>query len=206
MTFPDTRFTDLSAFMDAYGQQYERAFGRVDRAAVVAACSAIEKAYLNHRTVFVCGNGGSAAIANHMVCDHGKLIGTDTGIRVRVQSLCNSNELLTAISNDITYEDVFAFPLKSMAQPGDVLLTISGSGTSRNIVKAIEAAQGMQLTTIAFTGFDGGKSGGMSDIHVHVPSDNFGVVEDIHQSLMQIVAQFIRMSHMDPQLVADRRF
>ena len=93
-----------------------------------------------------------------------------------------------------------------MAQPGDVLLTISGSGTSRNIVKVIEAAQGLQLTTIAFTGFDGGKSGGMSDIHVHVPSDNYGIVEDIHQSLMQIVAQFIRMGHMDPQLVAERRF
>lgn len=206
MTFPDIVYPTIAGFMDAYGQEYAKAFALVDRSVVAEVSQLFEATYLRHGTVFVCGNGGSAAIANHMVCDHGKLIGTDTKVRVRIQSLCSSTELMTAIANDIAYEEVFAFPLRSMAQPGDVLLTISGSGQSPNIVKAVEAAQSMGLATVAFTGFTGGKSGQMSDFHVHVPCDNYGVVEDIHQSLMQIVAQFIRMSHMEPHLVSERRF
>lgn len=206
MSFPEAPFADIASFMDAYGEQYAKAFERVDRSAVVSVAHLFEATYRQHRTVFVCGNGGSAAIANHMVCDHGKLIGTDTDLRVRIHSLSNSSELMTAIANDIAYDEVFAFPLRSMALPGDVLLTISGSGQSPNIVKAVETARSMGLKTVAFTGFTGGSSGEISDIHVHVPSDNYGVVEDIHQSIMQIVAQFIRMSHMEPHLVSERRF
>lgn len=206
MTFPNAVYPTIAGFMDAYGHEYAKAFALVDRSAVAEVSLLFEATYTRHGTVFVCGNGGSAAIANHMVCDHGKLIGTDTELRVRIQSLSNSSELMTAIANDIAYDEVFAFPLRSMAQPGDVLLTVSGSGQSANIVKAVETARSMGLKTVAFTGFTGGASGEMSDIHVHVPSDNYGVVEDIHQSIMQIVAQFIRMSHMEPHLVSERRF
>lgn len=206
MKFPAVAYPDIADFMADYGREHHAAFGKVDREAVAAAAKLFDATYRNHHTVFVCGNGGSAAIANHMVCDHGKLIGTDTKLRVRVQSLCSSNELMTAISNDLSFEDVFAFPLRAMAQPGDVLLTISGSGESPNVLKAQQTAREMGLSTVAFTGFDGGKSARRADINVHVPCQNYGIVEDIHQAIMQIIAQFIRMSHMDSALIATRKF
>lgn len=206
MTFPDTRFQNVSNYMDAYASQHQAAMQGVDRSALSAACDILEAAYLQNNFVFVCGNGGSAAIANHMVCDHGKLIETDTSIKVKIHSLCNSVELMTAIANDISYEDVFAYPLRSMGLKSDVLLTISGSGESPNVVKAAETAKELGMQVIAFTGFSGGKSADISDVNVHVPSENYGIIEDIHQGLMQVIAQFIRMKHMEEFLISQRRF
>jgi D-sedoheptulose 7-phosphate isomerase len=206
MTFPDIKFQNVSDYMDAYAFEHQTAMNGVDREALSTASDILETAYLQNNTVFVCGNGGSAAIANHMVCDHGKLIGTDTLLKVRIHSLCNSAELMTAIANDISYEEIFSYPLRSMGQDSDVLLTISGSGQSPNVIKATEAAKELGMHVIAFTGFSGGKSAELSDVNVHVPSDNYGIVEDIHQGLMQVIAQFIRMKNMEEGLISQRRF
>jgi D-sedoheptulose 7-phosphate isomerase len=206
MSFPDQSFSTVSRYLEAYISEHEKAFKAVDPSRLMAATEILDTAYQQGHTVYVCGNGGSAAIANHMVCDHGKLVQTDTPLRVKVVSLCSSNELMTAISNDISYDEVFAYPLRSMGQNDDVLLTISASGASPNVVKAIEAAKEMGITSIAFTAFSGGQSAELADVNVHVPCDNYGIAEDIHQSLMQIIAQFIRMRHMDSMLVAQRRF
>ena len=206
MTFPDTLFQTLPSYFDAYRREQRQAFEAVDNTLFEAAAGLIEATYINGHTVFVCGNGGSAAIANHMVCDHGKLVQTDTNIHAKIISLCNSSEMLTAIGNDISFDDVFAYPLRSLAEKGDVLLTISGSGESENIIKAIEVAKKSEMKVIAFTGFSGGKSAVLADVNVHVASDNYGIIEDIHQSLMQIIAQFIRMKNMAPELISERRF
>jgi D-sedoheptulose 7-phosphate isomerase len=206
MTFPDQLFPSVSGFMDAYAEQQQKAMNGVDRSSLEIATDMFDLAYQQGRTVYVCGNGGSAAIANHMVCDHGKLVQTDTNLRVKIHSLSNSNELITAIANDISFDEVFSYPLQSMGQQDDILLTISGSGESPNIIKAIEAARDCNMKVVSFTGFSGGKSARLADVNVHVPSDNYGIVEDIHQSLMQIIAQFIRMKHMDANLIEERRF
>jgi len=206
MTFPDHSYSTASDYMNAYIIEHEKAFKAVDQSAFTAASELLDSTYQQGGTVFVCGNGGSAAVANHMVCDHGKLIQTDTQLRVKVISLCSSNELMTAISNDMSYDEVFSYPLRSLGQKGDVLLTISGSGESANIVRAIETAKEREMEVIAFTGFSGGKSAELSDINVHVPCDNYGIAEDIHQSLMQISAQYIRMKHMDKNLISKRKF
>ena len=206
MTFPNQLFSSISGYMDAYVEQLQKAMLEVDRTSVEAAAEIFNAAYQQGRIVYVCGNGGSAAIANHMVCDHGKLIQTDTALLPIVHSLCNSNELMTAIANDISFEEIFSYPLRSMGKKNDVLLTISGSGNSPNIIKAIEAAKELGMHVISFTGFSGGKSAGLADVNVHVPCDNYGIAEDIHQSLMQIIAQYIRMKHMDLNLIEDRRF
>lgn len=206
MTFPDQLYVSMADYMEAYINKQQEALSSVDRASVCAATEILDNAYQQGRTVYVCGNGGSAAIANHMICDHGKLIQTDTNLRVSIHSLCNSNELITAIANDISYDEIFSYPLSSMGKKDDVLLAISGSGESKNIIKAIEAAKERGMTVISFTGFSGGKAAEMSDMNVHVPCDNYAIIEDIHQSLMQIIAQFIRMKHMDPDLISKRLF
>ena len=92
-------------------------------------------------TVFSCGNGGSAAIANHLQCDHLKGVRTGTDLTPRVVSLSSNIELITAISNDIGYEDVFTYQLQSQSQPGDVLIAISSSGRSPNIARALDVGQ-----------------------------------------------------------------
>ena len=106
--------------------------------------------------MFSCGNGGSAAIANHAQCDHVKGVRTTTDLAPRVLSLSTNVELLTAIANDIGYENVFVYQLQSQSGPGDVLMAVSSSGRSPNIVRALTWARDNGLRTIAVTGFDGG--------------------------------------------------
>ena len=109
-------------------------------------------------TVFACGNGGSASIANHLQCDHVKGAGTGTDLRARVFSLSTNIELFSAIANDTGYEHVFEHQLASVSRPGDLLITVSSSGSSPNIVRAVEWASAHGIRTIALTGFGGGRS------------------------------------------------
>lgn len=164
----------------------------VDTTQLDQICDTLESAYSCGSTVFVCGNGGSAAISDHFTCDHQKGVHYDTGLLPQVHSLASNMSLITAIANDIGYEDVFSYQLESVANEGDVLVAISASGNSPNIIKAIKQAKSMGVKTIAFCGFTGGIIRDLSDMYVHVNSNNYGVVEDAHQSIMHIVAQTIR--------------
>ena len=151
--------------------------------------------------------GGSAAIANHLVCDHLKGIRTDTDLAPKVHSLSSTVELITAIANDIGTEEIFSFQLSSLAQEGDVLIAISSSGASPNIVRVIEEARARKVVTIAMTGFAGAPAAGLADVSLHVDAHNYGVIEDVHQSLMHILAQYIRHSHLhDPAALGTLKF
>jgi phosphoheptose isomerase len=206
MTFPDRRFSGADAYAGAYFEQLARAAASVDRARVAAAAAILEAAHRDGRAVFACGNGGSAAIANHLACDHCKGVAADTKLRPIVHSLSANVEIITAIANDMSYADVFAYQLRNLARPGDVLVTVSASGDSENIVRAVDAAKSGGLHVIALTGFSGGRSAKAADVNLHVAADNYGVIEDIHQSLMHILAQWLRLAHMEPELVAKRKF
>ena len=146
--------------------------------------------------IFSCGNGGSAAISNHLVCDCMKGVRTNSWLKPRVNSLSATVELITAIANDIGVNDIFSHQLTSLASEGDVLIAISSSGASPNIIKALEAARDMKMSTIAMTGFSGGQAARLADISLHVDMENYGIVEDAHQSLMHILAQYLRHSHL----------
>ncbi len=100
----------------------------------------------------------------------------------------------------------FVYQLRTAARPGDLLMTISSSGDSENIVRAVAWARDNQVGSIALTGFDGGRSASMSDINIHVVGDNYGVIEDTHQSIMHILSQFIRQKNMDASLISHRKF
>ena len=197
MTFPETMPTSASAFCDEYFQRLAGALESVDRSAVERAATRLEEAYRSGAQVFVCGNGGSAAIANQMVCDHLKSISTGSTLKPRAISLVTTMELLTATANDLDFAEVFVLPLSSLARAGDVLVTISASGNSPNIVRAMEWARENGVETVGLTGFDGGQSAVLADFHIHVPEHNYGIVEDVHQSLTHVLTQYIRAANFE---------
>jgi phosphoheptose isomerase len=181
-------------FLDVYGDEITRAWKTIDPAAVERAAAVLLNAYKNGARVFTCGNGGSASIANHFECDHTKGIRTGASLIPRVTSLSANVELLTAIANDISYDDVFAYQLETHASHDDVLVAISSSGQSANIIKAIDYAHASGVRVIAFTGFDGGVVKRLADVTIHVSCDNYGVIEDVHQGVMHALAQHIRQA------------
>ncbi|MDA0742720.1 MAG: SIS domain-containing protein [Proteobacteria bacterium] len=194
--FPDRLHPDAAAYAEAYFEQVRAAHATVDRVALNAAANILTQTVRMNADVFSCGNGGSAAISNHLLCDCLKGVANGTFLRPRVHSLASAVELITAISNDLSVEEIFAFPLSSLAKAGDLLIVISSSGASRNIVRALETAAEMGVRTIALTGFDGGQAAQMADVSLHVDCANYGVVEDVHQSLMHILAQNIRHANL----------
>ncbi|MEQ8505376.1 MAG: SIS domain-containing protein [Rhodospirillales bacterium] len=206
MTFPDDKFTDIAAYADAYFDALRTAQNSVDRIALAKAGNMLAAAYAARKTIYVCGNGGSAAISNHLVCDHLKGAQTDTDLRPRVISLSSTIETITAVANDISYDEIFVYQLRTLADPGDVLISISSSGDSENMVKACRWATDNGLAVIAMTGFSGGRTQELCDVNLHVAGDNYGVIEDSHQAIMHILAQFIRMDHMPADLIKDRKF
>ncbi len=206
MTFPDRPHDSIGSFCDAYVDQLAQASASIDRGALVRAAEALAAAFDRGAWLFTCGNGGSAAIANHLLCDFAKGIQTDTGVLPRVMSLSANLEIITAIANDITYDDVFVYQLRTAAHAGDLLLSISSSGDSENVVRALAWARENDVTGIALTGFSGGRSADLATIHLHVKGDNYGVVEDTHQSIMHMLAQYLRLTRMESDLVRQRKF
>ena len=206
MTFPDHPYADVARYCDDYFEHLARAASSVDRAAVKRAAERLRDAYKSGATVFVCGNGGSSSMADHMACDHLKGVQTDTSLFPRLVSLSANVALLTAVANDITFDDVFVYPLRTLARTGDVLVTVSASGDSENVVRAAAWAKEQGLAVIALTGFSGGRSAALAETNLHVDAFNYGIVEDVHQSLMHVLAHYLRQEHMPPGLLGQRRF
>ena len=204
--FPAVPYDSGASYFGAYMDELAQAWKTVDLVEFDRAATILASAYQRRAMVFSCGNGGSAAIANHLVCDHTKGIGTKTDLRPRVGSLSNSVELLTAIANDIAYDDVFEFQLRSQASAGDVLVAVSSSGRSANIVRALTWARDNGLQTIAITGFAGGAARTLADAAIHFECTNYGIVEDLHQAVMHALAQYIRQSRMTAETISTTVF
>lgn len=183
-----------------------RAMKTIDPAAFDRAAAVLSEAYLRGARMFSCGNGGSASIANHMQCDHIKGIRMATDLSPRVLSLSTNVEFLTAVANDLGYENVFVYQLQAQSDPGDVLIAISSAGRSANIVRALKWARDNGLRTIAITGFDGGSARPTAEISIHVDCANYGIVEDLHQAVMHALAQYIRQSQMTEDLIIESIF
>ena len=205
-SFPSAKYADAAAYGLDYLREWARAAATLDLPALERAACLLNEAYCGGQSVFSCGNGGSAAIADHLQCDHLKGIRTGTDLSPRVTSLASNVDVITAIANDIGYEDVFAFQLASQSRSGDVLVAISSSGSSPNIVRSLEWARRNDLRTIALTGFEGQPARGLADVSVHVTCRNYGVIEDLHQAAMHAIAQFIRQSRMSVAAIAAARF
>lgn len=190
----------VDELLRVYAESLHNALLSVDSNQVIAATDTLRKAYITGKNIFVCGNGGSAAISDHFHCDHSKGVCFDTDLKPKIQSLASNMSTITAIANDFSYDEIFSYQLKMKAIAGDILVTVSSSGNSPNIIRAIEEAKLIGMTVISLCGFSGGESAKISDIVLHVKEDNYGIVEDAHQSLMHIMAQFIRLSHLNKDI------
>ena len=149
--------------------------------------NALLDAYKNKKQIFVAGNGGSAGTSNHFCCDFGKNAVKSETDRPKIISLSANVEVLTALGNDFSYADVFSEQLKNLMNNGDLIILISASGNSPNVVKAAELAKAKNATVISLTGFAGGKLKELADIDINIPSESYEKVEDLHMIITHII-------------------
>ena len=177
-------------------RQYLDALGsllpNLDAEAIDLVTDSVFRRWADDRQVLVLGNGGSASTAAHYVTDLVKTAWVPGQRRLRALSMTDNPGLTTAIGNDIAFEESFSFPLESYAREGDLVIAISGSGNSPNIVSACRFARSLSLEVVGLTGFDGGELGRLADLHVNVPSDNYGLIEDLHLSMGHMIGQGLR--------------
>jgi D-sedoheptulose 7-phosphate isomerase len=176
------------SFAEQYRAELFQAVAKIDSGLVDRAITWFEEALNNSKHIFVCGNGGSASTASHFACDIVKGASFNREKRFRILALTDSLPTLTAYSNDVNYECVFAEQLKNFAQPGDLVMAISGSGNSANVLRAIEYANSIGCKTIALTGRDGGKLGPMANLNIQIPVPHMGRIEDAHMIVCHMIA------------------
>lgn len=161
----------------------QRILSELDLNAVSRLMNMMEETRLSHGRIFICGNGGSAATASHFVCDFCKGVSLNQEVKYDFECLSDNTPLLTAISNDISYDDVFVIPLKAKLREGDLVIGISGSGNSENVLRAVRYAREHGAKTAALVGYGGGKLLKEAEHSVHVNIDNMQIVEDVHMIL-----------------------
>jgi D-sedoheptulose 7-phosphate isomerase len=183
-TYPSTR---------AYFEQVAKLFADLD-AQTDRFVAALYRAFEEERTIFLCGNGGSASAASHFGQDlaKGTLSSMSAMRRFRVVPLTDNIGYITALANDEGYESIFEQQLRNLAREGDILVAISGSGNSPNVLRAVEYAHSIGMTTIGITGFDGGKLRALAQQGVHVAIDDMGMCEAVHGVVFHAAMCFLR--------------
>jgi len=182
----------FSDFADTYLEAFVSALRGLDRAALGTIMKVLADARTQGKEVFVAGNGGSAAIANHFECDVTKGTVVEGHPVLRSRSLVANQSMLTALANDLGYDAVFEKQVEYFGQQGDVLVLVSSGGNSPNVVNACRAARERGLVTVALVGFAGGRLKDIADHVLHVPVDNYGIVEDTHQAVVHLISQFLK--------------
>jgi D-sedoheptulose 7-phosphate isomerase len=170
------------------------ALARLDQAAVARLVAAIQDTHERRGTIFVCGNGGSATTASHFAQDLAKstAAGPEDDRRLRVLALTESVSSLTAWANDVGYEAVFEQQLRTLGRPGDLLIALSGSGASANVLKAVRYAHDSDISTFAVTGFDGGDLRRLARDTIHVETAEMEVAENAHLVVLHQVVCAVR--------------
>ncbi|MDQ2760331.1 MAG: SIS domain-containing protein [Actinomycetota bacterium] len=176
----------------SYLDRLEAALATIPPEQVEELSGRLYRAYQDGKQVFLLGNGGSASTASHMAADLAKNTIGPNMRRFRILSLNDNVPLLTALSNDMGYHRMFAEQLINLIRPGDVLVAISGSGNSSNVLRAIEYARGQCAQIVGLLGFSGGRAAELCDTAIVVDSDDYGVVEDAHLILNHILVEYFR--------------
>ena len=179
-----------ASFPSLYKADLLNAIDTIDLDKVGEAINILIQARKEDRRIFVCGNGGSASTASHFVCDMVKGASFKRDKRFRIMALTDSLPTITAYANDVTYDCVFVEQLKNFAEPGDVVMAISGSGNSPNVLHAIEYANSIGCRTIALSGRDGGKLGPMAQLNLHARNHHMGRIEDVHMIVMHMICYY----------------
>lgn len=169
--------------IESYFERLKSTIDRIPKENISEVMNVLEDARESGRNIFIMGNGGSAATASHFVCDFNKGVSFDQEKKYRFLCLNDNIPSLMAYGNDISYEDIFVHPLKNYFQEGDVVIGISGSGNSENVVRAVEYANANGGVTVSFTGYDGGRLAKMTRHGVNIPIHDMQISEDLHMVL-----------------------
>ena len=175
-------------FSQLYKTELLKTIESIDLARVDQAIEWFREARDAGRRIFVCGNGGSASTASHFACDVVKGASYNHDRRFRIMALTDQMPTITAYANDVSYECVFVEQLRNFAEPGDLVMAISGSGNSPNVLRAVEYANSIGCRTIGMTGRDGGKLAPISQLNIHVPVPHMGRIEDGHMIACHMIA------------------
>lgn len=187
--------TMLEKYLRSYLEELKWSLGEIDPAALGRIIDVFARARVDGRQILLVGNGGSAATASHMACDLGKGTidcGDPDATRFRVLSLSDNSALITALGNDVAFEEIFAQQLRIVMRDGDVVVFISASGNSPNLLRALEYARSRGAITIGLLGFGGGRLRALVDHPLVVSSRNYGIAEDFHLIVQHVLTQFLR--------------
>jgi D-sedoheptulose 7-phosphate isomerase len=181
-------------FAGEYRSRLLKTLALIDVDKVEQAIEWLKEARENNRHIFICGNGGSAATASHFACDMVKGASHGREKRFRIMALNDPVPTLLAYSNDVGYESIFVEQLKNFAQPGDIVMALSGSGNSENVVAAVEYGNSVGCRTIALSGRDRGKLGPLAQLNIHVAEQHMGRIEDAHMAVCHMICYYF-MEH-----------
>src|SRR5579863_7520176 len=177
-------------FPQLYKDELLHAIESIDLEKVSRAIEILAQARADGRRIFVCGNGGSASTASHFATDMVKGASYGRTSRFRILALTDSLPTITAYSNDVSYECVFVEQLKNFAEPGDVVIAISSSGNSPNVLRAVEYGNSIGCRTIALTGRDGGQLGPLAELNIQVSNPHMGRIEDGHMIVTHMICYY----------------
>ena len=173
--------------IDNYFNLLKQSVDGLDRKAIISFVDLLLEARKNGNNIYIMGNGGSASTASHFTCDFNKGLSYKKDIRFKMICLNDNIATMLAYSNDLGYENVFVEQLKNFLKKDDVVIGISGSGNSKNILNAIEYANDLGAKTVGLTGFDGGKLKDIVDISIHADINNMQVAEDVHMTICHML-------------------
>lgn len=182
---------NLNTFLNYYSNEIVKELNNININIFQNIVKTVEKKIKQKKTIFICGNGGSSAIASHYICDYLKLIRTNTELKPRIISLNDNIETITAIGNDINFNQIFKFQAESLCRKNDLVIIISSSGNSENILELARWCKNNKVTTINFVGFGGGKLSKLSKLSLVLQLKNYGQTEDMHHMLMHIMMHYI---------------
>lgn len=194
--FPSHKYNSIKSYYLNYLEEYIFSMKSLDLNILEKTSKLLVNTFKKNKKLFVCGNGGSAAISNHFLCDFAKYVRFGTNLKPKIISLSSNIEIITAIGNDIDFNKIFSYQLENLISNEDVLLVISSSGNSPNIIEAIKEAKKVKAKVVSFTGFNGGYAKKNSDLSLHVKANNYGLSEDSHHMIMHILCQFIRQKFL----------
>lgn len=175
-----------------YIKQFTSTINNINQDEIKNCCQVLLKAYEEEKNIFVCGNGGSAATASHFMCDINKGVSRDLDKKFKIIALTDNIPLITAYSNDQNYDEIFLEQLKNFYVEGDLIIGISGSGNSKNVLKAIEYVNNNNGISIGWTGYDGGKLKKIVHHSVNANVLDMQISEDIHMILVHIIMKVLR--------------
>ena len=203
--FPIKLYNKLEDYNFDYSKHITNALTKNNRELSQAA-KLIERKIKQNKTIYVCGNGGSSAIANHFVCDYFKGLSTNTNLVPKILSLNAHSELISAISNDLNYDQIFSYQANKLVKKDDLVIIFSSSGKSKNVKKLFQFTKKRRVKTIGFSGFNGGFLKKFSDISIHVDVDNYGITEDLFHIYMHIIMQFVRQKNLSKKKLETIKF